>query len=88
MKPIKWSGTFTKHYKERIAKDELLQEAFLDAVDGFLYNRQWVGDHTLKEKMAGKSSFEISEDYRVVYIEREDDFLFLDIGTHEDVYTR
>jgi len=36
--------------------------------------------------MIGKASFDVDADCRVVYIEREDDFLFLDIGTHEEVY--
>lgn len=88
MKSIKWSATFRKHYKERITKDERLQKAFWDTIDGFLYNRQWVGDHSLQEKMAGKSSFDVTDEYRIVYIEREDNFLFLDVGTHEEVYIR
>jgi len=88
MKAIKYSPKFTQHYKERISKDERLVREFLEAVDLFLANRQDSGDHSLGGKMQNKKAFRINKDYRVVYIEREDDFLFLDIGTHEQIYCR
>jgi len=75
MKPIRWSATFARHYKARIAKDERWRKAFWDTVDGFLYKRQWVGDHALQRTMAGKASFDVAEDCRVVYIGRRERFV-------------
>jgi addiction module RelE/StbE family toxin len=88
MKRIRWSTQFTRLYKRRIARDEQLTEAFWDSIETFQEDRSLVDDHPLEEKMAGSRSFSINEDYRVVYIEGENEYLFLDIGTHDQVYRR
>lgn len=33
-------------------------------------------------------AFSINNEYRVVYKEKKDVFVFLDVGTHEQVYQR
>ena len=38
--------------------------------------------------MGGQRAFSINEEYRVVYIEGEDYYLLVDVGTHEQVYRR
>jgi hypothetical protein len=40
----------------------------------FLENRMLVGDYSLKGKMPGLRAFSINNDYRVVYLEREEYF--------------
>ena len=43
-------------------------------------------DHQLTGKLAGKRALSITSDTRLVYKETEDEILFLDIGTHNQVY--
>jgi addiction module RelE/StbE family toxin len=45
-----------------------------------------INDHPLTGNMDGRRAFSITADVRVVYIETEDAFVFLDIGTHAQVY--
>ena len=86
MKGFRRSAQFKLHYKQRVAKNEYLQRDFIDCLEGFLIDRFLVKDHSLKDSMIGKRSFSINNDYRVIYIEKRDYFLLLDIGTHEQVY--
>ena len=43
-------------------------------------------DHSLTGKLSGKRAFSIAGDIRVVYIELEEVIVFLDIGSHNQVY--
>lgn len=46
-------------------------------------------DHALTGNMLGKRSFSITGDYRIIYEERQNGeivFVFLDIGTHAQIY--
>jgi len=43
-------------------------------------------DHALTGKLAGKRAFSIAGDIRVIYVEFDDFIVFLDIGTHNQVY--
>lgn len=43
-------------------------------------------DHALTGKLAGKRAFSMAGDIRIIYIELEDSIVFLDIGTHNQVY--
>jgi addiction module RelE/StbE family toxin len=88
MKSIKWSTTFTNQYRQRIRIDEQLQKEFQDSVAMFLADRTVVDDHPLEGKMAGWRAFSINDDYRVVYLERDEYFLFIYVGTHRQVYIR
>ncbi len=52
-------------------------------------NDPLLADHPLTGRMQGLRSFSVTGDYRIVYrIEENDEivFLFLDIGTHAQVY--
>jgi addiction module RelE/StbE family toxin len=86
MKPIKRTRQFIRHYKERIAQNQQLRLDFFDAPEMFLHDPATVNDHALKGKMSRDRAFSISEDYRVIYADKEDHYLFLDVGTHQQVY--
>lgn len=87
-KPIKYTPRFVHHYRDRIAKDERLKQEFIESVDTFLENPAFVADHPLEDKMSDKRAFSITDEYRVVYREQDEYYLFLDVGTHEQVYMR
>ena len=88
MKQIRRTNRFKRLYKERIAVDGQLREDFLDSVEAFLEDRNLVDDHALEDVMSGQRAFSINDEYRVVYIEQEEYYLFLNVGTHEQVYRR
>ena len=88
MKEIRYSNQFVRYYKQRIGIDERLKRDFRESVEAFIEDRALVYDHALTGVMQGKRAFSINKEYRVVYIEREDYYRFLDIGTHEQVYLR
>lgn len=45
-----------------------------------------LNDHGLTGDLQGRRSFSITGDIRVFYVEFEDKIIFLDIGTHNQVY--
>jgi len=51
-----------------------------------LYDPTAVNDHALKSKMSRDRAFSINDDYRVIYADKEDHYLFKDVGAHEQVY--
>ena len=86
MKQVRRTTQFKALHKQRIAKNEQLRKAFKTGVENFLQDRKTVGDHSLKDKMTGLRAFYIADDCRVVYLERQDYFLFIDVGSHKEVY--
>ncbi len=55
-----------------------------------LFKKDWINlvlkDHGLTGRMQGLRAFSIAGDIRVVYVETESYFEFLDIGSHNQVY--
>ena len=88
MKKIRRTNRFKRLYKERIVVSEHLKRDFIDSVEAFREDRTLVDDHPLSDVMHGRRSFSINSDYRVIYIEKADEYVFVDIGTHEQVYRR
>jgi addiction module RelE/StbE family toxin len=86
MKPIKRTRRFIRHYKERISQNQQLCTEFFDTVTIFLHDPTAVNDHALKGRMSRDRAFSINDDYRVIYTDKEDHYLFQDIGTHQQVY--
>ena len=43
-------------------------------------------DHALTDGLEGKRAFSITGEIRVIYVELEGCIVFLDIGTHNQVY--
>jgi mRNA-degrading endonuclease YafQ of YafQ-DinJ toxin-antitoxin module len=85
MKEIRYSPQFTRYYKRRIARDEGLKREYQESVEAFLVARTLVNDHALENVMQGKRAFSINNDYRVIYLERDEYYLFVDVGTEEAV---
>ena len=88
MKPIKRDKTFEKHFKQRITPYEKLNEKFKARLALFMAGKleYLLHDHALTGKLAGKRAFSVAGDIRVIYIELEDTIVFLDIGSHNQVY--
>lgn len=87
-KRIEIHKTFLKHYRKRIQPHKKLKKKYLERYDMFCHDRgnPILGDHGLQGSMNGARAFKVTGDYRVVYQEFENHYLFLDIGTHNQVY--
>jgi addiction module RelE/StbE family toxin len=88
MKPIKRDKTFEKHFKQRISPNEKLRAQFKVRLTLFIASELGhpLHDHALTGRLAGKRAFSIAGDIRVIYVELEDVIVFLDIGSHNQVY--
>lgn len=87
MKQIKRDRTFEKHFKERISSNGQLVDQFKDSLELFIEGRlNFLDDHALHGKLAGKRAFSVTGDMRVIYVELDDVIVFLDIGNHDQVY--
>ncbi len=87
-KAIKRHRQFEKNFRKRIATDAKLLGQFDDRLRLFMDGVRGVplNDHALTGQLAGYRAFSVSGDVRVIYIETEADIIFLDIGTHSQVY--
>jgi addiction module RelE/StbE family toxin len=88
MKPIRLSKYFDKSYKKRIAPIENMRSAYMARVSAFQAGKrgQPLNDHALKGKLKGKRAFSIAGNVRVVYEETDEAIIFLDVGSHNQVY--
>lgn len=88
MKDISLTKQFEKAYKKRIAPDPVKRTAYIAGVAAFQAGERTypLNDHALKGKMKGRRSFSVANDIRVIYEETEESYLFLDIGSHNQVY--
>lgn len=88
MKPIKRDKTFEKHFKQRISPNEKLRTQFKGRLALFVADELGypLHDHALTGKLVGKRAFSVAGDIRVIYIELKDVIVFLDIGSHNQVY--
>jgi addiction module RelE/StbE family toxin len=88
MKQIKRYKTFEKHFKLRISPNEKMTKQFEQRLEQFIKGELGypINDHSLTGKLSGKRAFSIAGDIRVVYIELEEFIIFLDIGSHNQVY--
>jgi addiction module RelE/StbE family toxin len=88
VKPIKRDRTFEKHFKQRISPHQKLIDQFKMRLALFMEGKLGspLYDHALTGKLAGKRAFSVAGDMRVIYVELEDSIVFLDIGTHNQVY--
>jgi len=88
MKQIKRDKTFEKHFKQRIVPNKKLVKLFKQRLELFIKGELGypLYDHALTAKLSGKRAFSVAGDIRVVYIELEDFIVFLDIGSHNQVY--
>lgn len=88
MKPIDKNKTFKKHYKARIAPNPKLVKQFDERVGVFALGKRDrpLDDHPLGGDKLGLRAFSVKGDIRVVYKETTEAYIFLDIGSHNQVY--
>jgi len=85
---IIFTDGFNKSYKKRIEPNGKLERKFEERSKLFSEGRlDLVKDHGLKGRKVGLRAFSVTGDIRVVYELREDGrILFVDIGSHNQVY--
>lgn len=84
-----FASKFHKHFTKRIANSPSLRKKFDGRLIEFLDNpnNPLLNDHALKGDQSGRRAFSITGDIRVIYRKKNDTtILFLDIGTHNQVY--
>ena len=88
MKPVIFYHDFDKHYKKRIKPNTKLVQQFKQRYNMFLKGERGaqLNDHPLNRKLAGRRAFSIAGDIRVVYAETPTEIIFLDVGSHNQVY--
>lgn len=88
MKPIQRNKNFKKHFNQRVAKDKKLVAQFKERFSLFCLGvRDYpIYDHPLTGKMAGKRGWSVANDLRVIYRETDEAIIFIDIGSHAQVY--
>jgi mRNA-degrading endonuclease YafQ of YafQ-DinJ toxin-antitoxin module len=89
MTEVAFSSSFKRAYKRRIKGNAALEARFWERLKIFQNNRfdQSLRTHKLSGRLKDLWSFSIEYDLRVVFSLLEDDrALFVDIGTHEEVY--
>ena len=87
-KVINFDKVFIKHYQKRVLKNKKLHQLYKKSLSLFLDNpnNPKLRNHKLKGKLRSFRAFFIDDDCRVIYIEMEEGYLFLDIGKHDEVY--
>ena len=86
---VRYHTVFKKNFKKRIASKPSLVKKFKERVRLFLTDRgnQTLHDHALIGDKITRRAFYIAGDIRVVYkLERQSLAIFLDIGSHNQVY--
>lgn len=86
---VVYSKKFSKHYRKRIVENSEIEMRYLERVNYFI-NRsasEILKDHKLTGKFKGCRAFSITGDFRVKYAQLSmNEVVFLDIGTHNQVY--
>lgn len=89
MTEVALSSSFKRAFKRRIKGNPVLETRFWNRLETFQNNPfdQTLRTHKLSGRLKDLWSFSIEYDLRVVFSFLEDDrALFVDIGTHEEVY--
>lgn len=82
---IEFAPLFTK---QRKAAPVAIKQAFRETLELFAEDPHHpsLRNHALRGKFQDLRSIDITEDWRAVYREEGERFLFVDIGTHETLY--
>ena len=88
MKPIDKNKTFKKYYKARIAPNPKIVKQFDSRILAFAKGERGhpLYYHPLGDDKLGLRAFSVAGDLRVVYRETDDAYIFLDVGSHNQVY--
>lgn len=86
-KSIKFDKNFRKSFKIRI-RSQYLKAITREAIRTFQEdpNNTALRVHNLRGLMKGKKSLTVDSDIRIIFMETETQYIFLDIGSHKDVY--
>lgn len=88
---IKYSKDFIKSYKKRIRSNLKLKKRFEERLEIFIEDQSSpvLKNHLLSGKMRNFRSFSVAGDMRVIYFQENDDsIIFIDVGSHNQVYNR
>ena len=87
-KEIKYSIEFKKQFQKRILPFPKVRKKFYNRVQLFLDNKTspLLRDHLLRGKLQDFRSFSIANDLRIIYQEFDDCYIFLKIGSHNQIY--
>lgn len=86
---IRRSAKFKKAYKDRIQKNPQLRELFWEALEIFEHDpfSPALHTHQLSEELSNRWAFSVDHDCRVIFrFAGENEAVFLNIGTHKQVY--
>lgn len=89
MVEIEYDRVFKKHFRARISRHKNLKAKYEERLKLFLDNREnpILKDHKLIGKLREQRAFNITGNVRVIYKEvSKNYFVFLDIGTHPQIY--
>ena len=89
-KKIIQTTTFKNSYKELVTNAPKLKKSIIDATTLFDEDREnsVLRDHALEGVMICLRSFSVTPNIRILYLEKEDKIIFLNIGTHKQIYKR
>jgi mRNA-degrading endonuclease YafQ of YafQ-DinJ toxin-antitoxin module len=88
MKNIERRPQFQKHFRTRISPNKNLKARFDERLKLFAAGERGkpLNDHPLGRNMKGLRAFSITGDIRVVCYETANTYIFLDVGSHNQVY--
>lgn len=84
-KRIEFSPIFNKKLKKTSPE---IKVAFRDTLEIFLEDPNHISlhNHLLTKEYAGIRSINVTNDWRALYREEAKRIIFVDLGTHEDLY--
>jgi len=87
-KGIKLAKRFRKNLDRRFEGNRSAERLIKERIKLFLLDRTnpLVNDHRLLGRLSNYRSFSITGDIRIIYMEYEEYYLFMDIGTHNQIY--
>ena len=86
---IETHSTFDKNFAKRIKRNSKLVLKYQKRLSLFILNSNdpLLKDHSLTGKKKGLRAFSITGDVRIIYLKiKKDHYLFIDIGSHNQVY--
>ena len=90
MKHLKFSPKFKKAYKVvvKLYSSKNIKEEIITTLDLLQkdHNNENLRNHELRESLKRRRSISVNADIRIIFIEKEDCYLLLDIGRHKTVY--
>ena len=85
---IEYHRNFIRNFKKRFGSNQKIKKQYKERLRLFINNPQhpFLHDHALKRENVMLRVFSISGDVRVIYIRIGKRIIFLDIGTHNQIY--